>query len=125
MKLEDDMGIVQWMFDTEFMMNTFAGPIDAKEMCDRIRLLHSASSREPGSPESVLAAWTYLSETLGPRMTGQFISCGTWRDVCPAPADTSLDADDVATLWCQDGKRVVARVQYDGKKPVGVSFSLE
>ena len=125
MKLDSDIDIVQWVFDTEYMMNTFAGPIDAKEMCERIRLLQSASNRVPGSPESVLAAWTYLSETLGPRFTGQFISNGTWREVCPEPTDTSADADDVATLWSQDGRRVVARVQYDGKKPVGVTFSLE
>lgn len=125
MKLESDLDIVQWVFDTELMMNAMAGPVDAKEMCERMRLLQSASSRVPGSPESVLAAWTYLSETVGPRLIGQFIAGGAWREVCPSPDDTTADDHDVATVWSQDGKRVVARVKYDGKRPVGVAFTLE
>lgn len=124
MKLDSDLSIVQWVFDSEFMMNQFGGPIDAEEMCGLIRELHAASKQDPGDADAVRETWNALAMCVGPRFIGQFISCGTWREVCPEPTDTSADADDVATLWSQDGKRVVARVTYDGKKPVGVVFSV-
>lgn len=124
MKLEKDIDIVQWVFDSEFMMNQFGGPIDAEEMCGIIRELHAESKKDPGDAEVVREAWNALAKCVGPRFTGQFISCGTWQDVCPEPADSSGDTEDTATLWSQDGKKVVAKVVYDGKKPVGVEFFI-
>lgn len=124
MKLDTDIDIVQWVFDSEFMMNTFSGPIDAREMCDLIRELHAITKKSPGDADEVREAWSALAKCVGPRFIGQFISCGTWRELCPSPDDTAVDADDVATVWFQDGKRVVARVVYDGKKPVGVEFGI-
>lgn len=124
MKLDKDIDIVQWVFDADFMMNQFGGPIDAQEMCDLIRELHAESKKDPGDADVVREAWIAFSHCVGPRFAGQFISSGAWRDVCPEPQDTTADADDVATLWSQDGRRVVASVEYHGTKPVGVLFSV-
>jgi hypothetical protein len=124
-KLDNDVSIVQWMFDTEFLINTFGCPIDCQQMADTIRDLHRVSKQEPGDPTVVCETWKALQKIIGPKMMGQFIATHTWRDLCPEPADLSIDTPSVATLWYQDGKRVVARVDFTGDRATGVFFSVE
>ena len=124
MILRNDLEVTQWIFDCEFMMNFFNGPIDVQEMCDRIRRLHKTSVSEPGSAEAVRKAWEELAATVGHRFAGQFIACGVWREICPSPRPCG-DTASIATLWSQGPRMVRARVVWDRGRASRIDFCVE
>lgn len=114
--------VQQRAFDSQFF-------IDNAELIRNPRLLASAladmdRATHGGSAHEVRLAWQQVYDLVGPKLTGLFISTGSWRDYCP-DIDDQTDTDSRATLWTDGDQRVVCQLVFLREQPWDMTFTVE
>ena len=122
---DDDLEILQELFDSEPAMKALGAPIGLRAAASAIRDLRSLASGEDGP--AVAAAWDRLCGALGGRLTAALLSGPEWRSFCPIarPLDYYDNEDHSQVVWIGSAQRVIGRATFDGDTFLGVKFVVE
>ena len=122
---DDDLEILQELFDSEPAMKALGAPIGLRAAASAIRDLRSLASGEDGP--AVAAAWDRLCGALGGRLTAALLSGSEWQSLCPIsrPLDDYDNEDHSQVVWIGSGQRVIGRALFDGDTFMGVTFVVE
>jgi hypothetical protein len=122
---DDDLEILQELFDSEPAMKALGAPIGLRAAASAIRDLRSLASGEDGP--AVAAAWNRLYGALGPRLTAALLSGPEWHSFCPIsrPLDDYDNEDHSQVVWIGSAQRVVGRAVMDGEQFIGLKFTAE
>ena len=122
---DDDLEILQELFDSEPAMKALGAPIGLRAAASAIRDLRSLASGEDGP--AVAAAWDRLCGALGGRLTAALLSGPEWRSFCPIarPLDYYDNEDHSQVVWIGTAQRVIGRALFDGDTFLGVTFTAE
>jgi hypothetical protein len=112
----------QWFFDLKEIQERFGQRVSARFAESAMRDLTAASFGD--NANEVRLAWQLLLDSIGPILTGLFISTGAWKKFCPEP-DHDVGAPAMAILWRKNGKQVVGRVTFKDDRAHGIRFDVE
>jgi hypothetical protein len=123
--MENELEILQQLFDSEPAVKALGGPIGLRAAASAIRDLRSLARGEDGP--AVAEAWNRLCGAVGGRLTAALLSGPEWQSFCPIarPLD-DYDSDDRAqVVWVSDTSKVTGRALFDGLDFLGVEFAYE
>ena len=122
---DDDLEILQELFDSEPAMKALGAPIGLRAAASAIRDLRSLASGEDGP--AVAAAWDRLCGALGGRLTAALLSGPEWHSFSPIsrPLDDYDNEDHSQVVWIGSAQRVIGRATFDGDTFLGVKFVVE
>ncbi len=122
---DDDLEILQELFDSEPAMKALGSPIGLRAAASAIRDLRSLASGEDGP--AVAEAWNRLCGALGGRLTAALLSGSEWQSLCPIsrPLDDYDNEDHSQVVWIGSAQRVIGRALFDGETLIGVKFAAE
>ncbi len=120
--MSNDLRIVQWFLDLPKLQEIMGWPVGAERLVTSGQEIHRLSKAEPGDPHAIAQAWNNLGGALGPNLLGTLMSCDHWRELVPPVSGHS--SDDEETVWVGGGKSVVARMVYDGARPINIVFEV-
>ena len=114
--------LFQWVFSLDEFRALAGQRISARLFASALEDLSTASRGDHA--HEVRLAWQLLLDTIGPVMTGHFLSTGAWKQFCPEP-DHDAGSPSLAVVWRKGGQSVVARRQFKNDLPVDVRFDVE
>ena len=122
---DDDLEILQELFDTEPAVKALGAPIGLRAAASAIRDLRSLARGEDGP--AVAEAWNRLCGAVGGRLTAALLSGPELQSFCPTtrPLDDYDSDDHSQVVWLSDTTRVVGRALFDGEGFLGVRFACE
>lgn len=120
--MTDDLKLLRWFLGSEPVGMALNWPISPETLLESTRSIHILSKKEGADPTEICEAWRRFSGAVGPTLISQIIGSNEWREIVP---QVEGYGDDWCNLWAGNGKAVVARVVYDGERPINVAFSVE
>jgi hypothetical protein len=112
----------QWLFNLEEIQRLFGQKISARYTASALHDLTVASFGD--NAHEVRLAWQLLLDTMGPVLTGRFITSGAWKTFCSHP-DHDDGTPSHAVLWRKGGESVVARRVFREERPTDIRFDVE
>ncbi len=120
--MTNELQIVQWFLDLPKLQEIMGWPVGAERLVTSGQEIHRLSKAEPGDPHAIAQAWNNLGGALGPNLLGTLMCCDHWRHLVPPVSGPK--SDDEETVWGGGGRSVVARMVYDGARPINIVFEV-